>query len=310
MKIASLLPSATEIVISLGLEKQLVGRSHECDMTKFIRELPVLTEPGMKIHGESEEIDQSLARAAELGLSVFKVNVNELSRINPDVILTQDHCEVCAIPFKQVQEAVDKFCSGSTEIVSLSPTNLDEVLDSIRKTAKALNRVKIAKDVIKELELRFKIIRQTALGEPSKSVLAIEWIQPLMTAGNWVPELIEIAGADPLLADFGKHSPKIKPEQILEADPDVITVVPCGYTIDETLSELDTLTGMDGWNQLRAVNENQVYILDGNRYFNRPGPGIYESARILSEILHPKLFKPKHKDDGWIHLSAAPESTV
>jgi iron complex transport system substrate-binding protein len=263
----------------------------------------------MKFHGDSEEIDQSLARAAELGLSVFKVNVDELSRVNPDVILTQDHCEVCAIPFKQVEEAVDKFCSGTTKIVSLSPTNLDEVLDSIRKVGKVLDRVEVAKDVINELELRFKIIRQTALGEPSKSVLAIEWIKPLMTAGNWVPELIEIAGADPLLADFGLHSPKIKPEQILEADPDVIAVVPCGYTMDETLSEMDLLTSMDCWNQLRAVNENQVYILDGNRYFNRPGPGIYESARILSEILHPKLFKPEHEADGWIHLSTATEST-
>lgn len=309
MKIASLLPSATEIVISLGLEKKLVGRSHECDMTVSIQDLPVLTEPGMKFHGVSEEIDQSLAKAAELGLSVFKVNVDELSRVNPDVILTQDHCEVCAIPFNQVQEAVDKFCSGNTEIISLSPTNLDEVMNSIRKAGEALNREKRAKDVINELELRFNIIRQTALGEPSKSVLAIEWIKPLMTAGNWVPELIEIAGGDPILADFGKHSPKIKPEQILEADPDIITVVPCGYSMDETLTEIDTLTGIDGWNQLRAVNQNQVYILDGNRYFNRPGPGIYESARILGEILHPNLFKPEHEDDGWIHLSAALKST-
>ncbi|NBB77352.1 MAG: ABC transporter substrate-binding protein [Bacteroidetes bacterium] len=309
MKIASLLPSATEIVISLGLEKKLVGRSHECDMTVSIQDLPVLTEPGMKFHGVSEEIDQSLAKAAELGLSVFKVNVDELSRVNPDVILTQDHCEVCAIPFNQVQEAVDKFCFGNTEIISLSPTNLDEVMNSIRKAGEALNREKRAKDVINELELRFNIIRQTALGEPSKSVLAIEWIKPLMTAGNWVPELIEIAGGDPILADFGKHSPKIKPEQILEADPDIITVVPCGYSMDETVTEIDTLTGIDGWNQLRAVNQNQVYILDGNRYFNRPGPGIYESARILGEILHPNLFKPEHEDDGWIHLSAALKST-
>lgn len=303
MKIVSLLPSATEIVCELGFENQLVGISHECENPPSAKVLPSVTDSSVKNTGNSHQIDQNIKSILENGLSIFTVKANVLAELNPDIIFTQDHCEVCAISFHEVKKAVNEYCNGITKVVSLSPANLSEVFESFHTIGNALNAVEKADELADELELRMDIIRNTVIGEPVKRVACIEWIEPLMTGGNWIPELLEIAGGEYLLSEPGKHSPWIEWTDIVNENPDVILIMPCGYTIGQTINEIHHLTEKKNWNDLNAVQNQEIYILDGNRYFNRPGPGIYESTRILGEILHPELFKPVHHKDGWIRLN-------
>ncbi|WP_234572080.1 cobalamin-binding protein [Rhodohalobacter sp. 614A] len=303
MKIVSLLPSATEIICELGLEDQLVGRSHECNTIPSIRELPVVTDSSVKNTGNSLQIDKNIKSILKSGLSIFNVNVNVLAELDPDIIFTQDHCEVCAVSLDDVQRAVNEYCGGRAKVISLSPVNLSEIFETFYTVGKALDVPKKAEELVEKLKSRLDIIRSTVIGESVKKVACIEWIEPLMTGGNWIPELLEIAGGEYLLSEPGKHSPWIEWDDILKEDPDVILIMPCGYPIEQTMKEIHLLTQKTKWADLKAVQNGEVYILDGNRYFNRPGPGVYESTRILGEVLHPKLFKPVYHKDGWIHLS-------
>ncbi|MDX1642088.1 MAG: cobalamin-binding protein [Balneolaceae bacterium] len=308
MRIVSLLPSATEIIYELGLQKNLVGRSHECENPPSVKSLPAVTDSSVKNTGKSSEIDQNIKSLLENGLSIFKVKPEVLSELNPDIIFTQDHCEVCAISLDDVKSAVARYCSKNTKVVSLSPANLSEVFKSLHTIGEALDAEQKANELAEELRTRLDIIRNTVIGEPVKRVVCIEWIKPLITGGNWIPELLEIAGGEYLLSEPGKHSPWIEWRDIVNEDPDTILVMPCGYTIEQTLEEIHLLTKNINWNGLKAVQNDEVYILDGNRYFNRPGPGLFESTRILGEILHPDLFKPVHHKDGWIRLNEEFES--
>lgn len=302
MRIVSLLPSATEIICELGFEDQLVGRSHECDQPKSITNLPALTGSSVKNSGNSSEIDKNIKSLLKNGLSIFNVNVDLLAKINPDIIFTQDHCEVCAVSLDNVTKAFNEYCGKNTEVVSLSPKNLSEVYQSIQTIGESLDAEEEASQLISNLQLRMDIIRNTVIGEPVKRVACLEWIEPLMTGGNWIPELLEIAGGEYLLSEPGKHSPWTDWEDVVAENPDVILIMPCGYDINQTLDEMQLLTQKEEWSSIKAVQDDEVYILDGNQYFNRPGPSIYESTRILGEILHPNLFKPIHHKKGWICL--------
>lgn len=302
MRIVSLLPSATEVICELGFEDLIIGRSHECDQPESIKDLPALTRSSVKNSGNSTEIDQNIKSLLKNGLSVFSVKVDLLAEIEPDIIFTQDHCEVCAVPLDVVKTVVKEYCGNGTEVVSLSPTNLEEIYQSIHTIGQSLDAENEANRLVGDLQLRMDIIRNTVIGEPVKRVACLEWIDPLMTGGNWIPELLEIVGAEYLLSEPGQHSPWVDWEKVVDENPDAILVVPCGYNIDQTMNEMHLLTQKDGWNSIKAVQNNEVYILDGNRYFNRPGPTIFESTRILGEILHPSLFKPIHQKKGWIHF--------
>jgi iron complex transport system substrate-binding protein len=302
MRIVSLLPSVTEIICALGYKDQLVGISHECDQPESITNLPKLTDSSVKNTGHSFEIDKNIKSLLKNGLSIFNVKAEKLSDINPDIVFTQDHCEVCAVPLDDVKSAVREYCGKSTQVVSLSPTNLEEIYKSIKTIGQALNADEKANLLISDLKLRMDIIRKTVIGEPVKRVACLEWIDPLMTGGNWIPELLEVVGAEYLLSEPGEHSSWVDLEEVVDENPDVILLMPCGYGIKQTMNEMHLLTQKENWNSLKAVKNNEVYILDGNRYFNRPGPTIFESTRILGEILHPKLFKPIHQKKGWIHF--------
>lgn len=303
MKIVSLLPSATEIICELGLEDQLIGRSHECENPPSVKALPAVTHSSVKNTGNSFEIDQNIKSLLKNGLSIFSVKADLLAELNPDIVITQDHCEVCAVSLNDVKTAVQKYCNNDIQVISLSPTSLSEIFDSFHTIGEALGAEEKADRLAEELRVRLDIIQNTVIGEPVKRVACIEWIEPLMTGGNWIPELLEIAGGEYLLSEPGKHSPWIEWHDIVDENPDVILVMPCGYSIEQTLEEVHLLTQKEEWNELKAVQNKEVYILDGNLFFNRPGPGIYESTRILGEILHPHLFKPVHHKDGWIRLN-------
>ena len=302
MRIVSLLPSTTEIVTALGKKDDLAGRSHECNYPEDINNLPICTEPKFNPDGSSYEIDQRVKALLQEGLSVYRVDEKQLKTLNPDIILTQDHCEVCAASFDEVQEAVQATLGPNVEVVSVSPNDLSSWVQSIRTIAEAIDAEDAAEKLTMRMKSELQEIQQKTIELTPPNVFSIEWMDPLMSAGNWIPELVQIAGGIPIGAEAGDHSPEISWQKIQRENPDIITIIPCGYSVNQTLSEISELTSRSGWNQLRAVQNKQVYIADGDHYFNRPGPRLVESARMLAEIIHPSLFR-NDAHPGWINLA-------
>lgn len=304
LRIASLLPGLTELVCKLGLQENLAGRSHECDYPEDIETVPVLTSPKYPASGNenSSDIHQSITDLLRQGLSVYRVNTQKLAGLKPDIILTQDHCEVCAVSFSDIKMAAEKFLDNETEIISVSPATLNEIFDSFTMISKALGKPKDGMLMVENIQSHFREIEGKLINREKPLVVAIEWMDPLMTGGNWMPELIEIAGGRNMLSETGKHSPWISMENLLNTDPDILLILPCGYSISKTLSEVELLTQKKNWPRLKSVKNNQVYILDGNSYFNRSGPRILDSVEILAQVLHPDLFEPTLHQKGWIHF--------
>jgi iron complex transport system substrate-binding protein len=302
-RIVTLIASATEIVSALGFEEQLVGRSHECDYPPSIKKLPACSEPKIDANGSSREIDDRVKAIAGEALSVYRVHTEILERLKPDVIVTQDHCEVCAVSLRDVERAVCKILDSDTQIVSLSPNDLADIWKDIRLVAEALDCEDRAEALIAQLQNRLKNIADKACRFANQPTVAcIEWIDPLMSAGNWVPELVEIAGGIDLLGNAGGHSGYVSWKSLVTADPDVIVILPCGFDIPRCRKEMSPLWEQPGWNDLKAVRNQRVFLTDGNQFFNRPGPRIVESAEILAEILHPGEFHFGHEGTGWERL--------
>jgi len=302
MRIVSLLPSTTEIVAALGMQSHLVGRSHECDYPEGITSLPACTEPKFQPDGTSYDIDQRVKALLQEGLSVYRVDEEQLAALNPDLIITQDHCEVCAASVDEVKKAVHSQLGGHVEVLSVSPTDLSSVVSSIRTIASAMGAEAEAEELTAQMKSELQQIQDNVSELNWPSVLAIEWMEPLMSAGNWVPQLIQLAGGQPLASEAGEHSPWLEWKQVQQLNPQIITVMPCGYTLEQTLSEISVLTNRPGWSELRAVQNKQVYLLDGHHYFNRPGPRLVDSTHILAEILHPSIFRKGNTSSGWINL--------
>src|SRR5215813_9541625 len=302
-RIVSLIASATEIVCALGFEDQLVGRSHECDYPPSVKQLPQLTSPKFNVEGASAEIDQRVKSIVQEALSVYRVDARKLEALKPTHIVTQSQCEVCAVSLRDVEQAVCQLTSSRPVIVSLEPNALADVWSDIRRVAAALNAPERGEELVAGLRRRIGETAEKARTASSRPTVAcVEWIEPLMAAGNWAPELVEMAGGLNLFGEAGKHSPWMSWEDLVAADPDVIFISPCGFDIARTLEETDLLTGKPEWRELKAVKENHVFVADGNQYFNRPGPRLVESLEILAEAIHPELFHFGHEDKGWIKI--------
>ena len=301
-RIVSLIASATEIVCALGFERELVGRSHECDHPAFVSRLPACSSSKVKVGAVSRAIDDQVRTIVSEGLSVYRVNPDLLNRLAPTVIVTQTQCEVCAVSLRDVEEAVCELVTSQPAIVSLEPMSLGDVWEDIRKVASALGDPGRGDDLVTRLKDRLQGIR--ARTEPVRSrpsIACIEWIDPLMSAANWMPELVECAGGRDLFGEPGKHSGYLDFDQLAAADPDVIAILPCGFDIERTCREMPPLATHPGWPELAAVRNGRVFVTDGNQYFNRPGPRVVESAEILAEILHPERFDFGHRGSGWIY---------
>ncbi|MCW9707616.1 cobalamin-binding protein [Fodinibius salsisoli] len=302
MRIVSLLPSITEIVVALGKKEELIGCSHECNFPEDIISLPACTEPKFDPDGTSYQIDQRVKAVLQEGLAVYRVDAELLKKLNPDVILTQDHCDVCATSFTEVKKVVQSTLDKDVEVISVSPTDLSSVIDSIRTIARAIDAEPEAEELMAEMKGTLQDIQQQTLPLYAPDVLCIEWLDPLMAAGNWIPQLVQLAGGNPQLAEAGKHSPWLEWEKVQQLNPEIITITPCGFGISETLSELSSLTSQPGWENLKAVQNHQVFIMDGDHYFNRPGPRLVDSTKILAEIIHPGRFRSDTSHPGWINL--------
>jgi iron complex transport system substrate-binding protein len=302
-RIVSLIASATEIVCALGFEDQLVGRSHECDFPPSVRRLPVCTAPKFSIHGTSREIDERVKSLLREALSVYRVDAEKLKELRPDVIVTQSHCEVCAVSQKDVDQAVCDWLDGQPQVVSLAPNGLADVWTSIRQVAEALDVSERGEEAIQALQRRMEAIADAARGVAARPTVAcLEWIDPLMAAGNWMPELVEMAGGVNLFGTAGAHAPKLTWDELVTRDPEVIVALPCGWDIAKARQEMAALIQRPEWPQLRAVRDRRVFVTDGNQYFNRPGPRLVESLEILAEVLHPEMFSFGHRGTGWEHL--------
>ena len=299
-RIISLIASATEIVCALGFEESMVGRSHECDYPPSVEKLPVCSSSKVDVDGSSRAIDDQVRAIVADALSVYRVDAALLDEVAPTVIITQTQCEVCAVSLKDVEQAVCELVASEPKIVSLEPMDLGDVFTDIRAVAAALGRPERAERLNAGLTARLDAIRERsgALGE-RPVVACIEWIDPLMHAENWVPELVEIAGGRVMLGEAGRHSGYFEFDRMLEADPDVIAVMPCGFDIPRTAAEMPPLAAQPGWSELSAVRSGRVFLTDGNQYFNRPGPRVVESAEILAELLHPEAFDFGHRGSGW-----------
>ena len=305
-RIISLLPSATEIVAALGFVENLVGRSHECDFPPGVEKLPACSSTKVPVHGNSYEIDERVKEIVAEGLSVYRVDVERLRELQPDLILTQTQCAVCAVTPRDLEDALCTWTGARPAMLSLEPNNLDDVWNDIRRVGQALGVRPRADQLIDKLKNRLAAIREKARTAKSRpTVAAIEWLGPLMAGGNWMPELIEIAGGRSLFAKAGEHSNWLDWATLIEADPEVIVLVPCGFKIAQTIRDLNLLTENPAWPTLRAVQQRKVYLIDGHHFFNRPGPRLVESAEIAAEILHPEIFAFGHRGQGWISIDEA-----
>lgn len=302
MRIVSLLPSSTEIVCALGLEANLVGRSHECDYPAGIEALPVLTAPRFDPSGSSLEVDQRVKTVLKEATSVYTIDAELLARLAPDVVITQTQCEVCAVSFAEVERVVCDQLHSSAAIVALEPNYLADVYSDIQRVAAAAGIPERGASLVAEMQTRMVAIVDQAIDLPRPRVATLEWLEPLMSAGNWIPELVEMAGGVNLFGQAGVHSPWLRWHELQAADPDMLVILPCGYDIAKAREELMVLEQRPEWNTLRAVQNHQVYVTDGNQYFNRPGPRLTESLEILAEIMHPDCFHFGHEGSGWERL--------
>ena len=303
LKIVSLLPSATEIIDCLGLTNALVGRSHECDYPPSVKNLPVCTAARLNSQKQSKEIDADVQTLMQKALSIYEIKTEVLEQLQPTHIVTQDQCDVCAVNLLEVERAIALITNSQPQVISLQPDLLQEVWDDVARVASILGVD--PKPVLDKLQSRLDVISSKVKDVERPTVVAIEWTEPLMVGANWIPELIEIAGGKPLLSVGGQHSPHIDWNSLVDADPDIIVIMPCGFDLQRTERESQVLTKHPQWQSLSAVKQNRVFIVDGNAYFNRPGPRLVDSAEILAEIFHPELFDRGFKGTSWKVFDAA-----
>ncbi len=285
-RIACLLPSATEIVAELGLADRIVAITHECDYPPAITNRARLTTSVLDGRDLSpRQIDQELAAAAERGDSIYNLDLDRLSDARPTHVVTQELCDVCAVSYSQVQRAVFDLV-GPDGLVSLQAGDLDGICHDIRTTGDALARPEAAGQVVRDFNQRLDMVRSTVPDAPRPRVLALEWFDPPWIGGHWVPQLIEIAGGTDVIGMASKPSIRVTWDQLAATEPQVIVAMPCGYNLDRTERELvDALAGPLG--ELARAHHAQVWAVDANSYFSRPGPRVAQGAEILAAILHP-----------------------
>lgn len=303
MRLLPLVSSATEIVHALGLGAFQVGRSHECDYPPCVASLPVCTRPAISVSGSSGEIDRLVKERLSSALSVYKVDSDCIHRLRPTHIITQTQCKVCAVSLEDVERALQSEMMSEARVISLEPHALNDLWRDIRRLASACGVEQWGEELIACLQGRMRCIRERAgTAEEKPRIAAIEWLDPLMAGGNWVPELIEMAGGENLFGVPRQHSPWMTWEQLKSADPDFIIALPCGFDLNRTRNEMHWLTDRADWGMLRAVRTGNVFVCDGNQFMNRPGPRLVESLQIIAEMLRPDMFDPAFEHVGWERL--------
>ena len=289
MNVVTLLPSATEIVYALGIEP--VGVSHECDHPPAAAEKPSINRSRIDADAGSEAINEQVVEAERDHGGVYEIDVQTLEAVDPDLIVTQGICDVCAVDSVLVEDAVARI-DADPDILTTDPHSVADVLDDIERIGRATGREERAAELVADLEARIDAVRETTAGVDERPEVAIlDWLDPVMVAGHWVPELVEWAGGRYGLADRGARSRPREWREIREYDPDVLVAAPCGFDLEQTRENLSDLTDREGWDRLRAVENGRAYALDGHHYVNRPGPRLVDTLEYLAGLLHPDRFE-------------------
>lgn len=294
MRIISLLPGATEIISLLGLEGSLVGVSHQCDYPASVRHLPNVTKTRLPPDIDSGQIDHQVRELACSGTSLFELDRQSIRSLLPDLIITQSLCSVCAVSESEVLELADQL-PNHPKVLRLNPTGLADVLTCVQQIGTAADAVAQAAVAVATLQGRIDAVVAVTLGAldtaavTRKRVLMLEWLDPLFCAGHWNPELVELAGGIETIGTAGAPSRRMEWDEVLDADPDVMIIACCGLSIDRTLDDLPRLVSNRGFAQLRCIDQGQVFLMDGDQYFNRPGPRLIDSLELLAHTLHPTL---------------------
>lgn len=310
MRILSLLPSATEIVYALGLGDNLVGVSHECDYPPEVKTKPVVSTSDLSSTLRSAEIHGKVNAHRHPTHSLYRIDEQLLRHIDPEVILTQELCDVCAIPVAQVRESA-RILAGPCRIVSLEPTNLRQILDNILTVGEVTGQQERARTVTLSLQKRIDQVAAAASRVTSRPrVFCMEWMDPPMAGGHWVPEMIRLAGGIDGLGREGAPSTVIPWEQVVEFSPEVMVVMPCGYKIERTSTEMDRLSNSVGWYDFPAVGSGRVYVVDSPSYFSRPGPRTVSGLEMLAEIIHPELFSGSIPPGAAVKLNWSQETPI
>ena len=306
MRVVSLLASGTEIVCALGAADTLVGRSHECDNPAWVRALPVCTQPAFDITLSSHAIDTEVRRRLKAREPLYHVDADLIGRLEADLLITQIHCDVCAVTPGDVARA--GLSVPASQVVALSAASVTDIYEGIRSVAEALKRADAGEDLIVDMQKRISAITDAVRDQPVPTVVLLEWTDPVFAIGNWAPELVEAAGGRPLLSAGGQHSSTILWEHVLDANPDYLIVAPCGFDLDRTIQEVSVLEALPGWFDLTAVKQGRVAFADGNKYFNRSGTTIVETVEILAEILHGVQPTPPWHGLAWLTYREVPVS--
>ncbi len=302
MRVASLLPSATEMVHFAGAGDTLVGVTHECDHPPGIEKLPRLTSSRIDPTLSGAEIDAEVNRLVTDDESIYALDADGLETLAPDLVITQGLCDVCAVSTNLVEEAIAGL-RGNPELLVLNPTSLEDVLTDSARIGEAVGRGKEAAERVTALRGRLAEIEQTVADLPRPSVGCIEWLDPPFSAGHWVPEMVRLAGGRELFAGPGERSVRLTWETVFEAAPEVLVLMPCGFDAGRAAEEARALPDLPGWSDVPAVKNGRVWVVDANSYFSRPAPRLVDGVEILARILHPQAFA-----DGPDGRSATPLS--
>ena len=285
MRIVSLVPNGTEILFAVGAGELVVGVSHECDFPAEARTRPILTGSALAPGLAAAEVDAAVAAQVGSGASLYTLDEERIAALDPDVIVTQELCPVCAVSTGQVNGAVRPL-KRCPEVVSLDPRSLVDVFRDIRRVGELTGRADRAAGLLEGLQVRLDVVRAAVAGKPRPRVLALEWLDPPFAGGHWVPEMIAFAGGEDAVASPGDHSARLTWEQIAEVDPDVIVVMPCGFDEAGAEGQMETIAHRPEWRALRAVREQCVYAVDANGCFSRPGPRLVDGIERLAAIFH------------------------
>ena len=297
-RIVSMLASGTELVCALGLGDKLVGRSHECDDPPWVKRLPEVSRPTFDITGSSLEIDELVRQRLRAGQPLYEVDEALLVELAPDVLITQTHCEVCAVSPADFAHKVSAKLFRD-QVVALRTGTLAAILQGFIDVATVLGKPAEGAALVESIRARLASLAHKTRDLPHPSVVCLEWIEPVFAMGNWGPELVELAGGINLLGTPGAHSTTTPWSAVREADPDVLVLAPCGFGLERTLREVHLLAEQPGWSELKAVKNGRVFVADGNLYFNRSGPSMFDTPGILAEIIHPQHFAPARRGRVW-----------
>ncbi len=313
MRIISLLASATEMVAALGCLDQMVGRSHECDYPPEVLALPMVSTVQIDINTSSAQIDAQVKQLAQekrepedpalKALSIYAIDIDKLQELRPDVIFTQTQCEVCAVSERDVIQAIAQLTGLQPLVVSLSPYRLQDVWEDVLRVGQAIGKRDQAQTLVEKYQQRLTnlAVKTAAFGSKPR-IAVLEWLDPLMGAGNWTPELVSYAGGENVFGEVGHHTPWLSLEELQAANPDVIVLSPCGYTLERAMQDVPLLQNHAAWADLQAVRDGRVYAIDGNQYLNRSGPRLVDSAELLARVIWGERLPIFVDNNGWQHV--------